>query len=56
MSSVGLTQNQSFNFAYSFQANGVGNVGGTTAILASGSKLVSINNTSTNPTTTVVEK
>jgi hypothetical protein len=54
---TGLTQNQSFNFTYSFPANGVGNVGsGTTAIVISGNKLVFINNTSTNPTITVVEK
>jgi hypothetical protein len=56
-SSTGLAQNQSFNFTYAFQANGVGNVGsGTTAVLISGNKLVFINNTSTNPTITVVEK
>lgn len=54
---TGLTQNQSLNFMYSFTANGVGNVGnGTTAILISGNKLVFINNTSANPTITVVEK
>jgi hypothetical protein len=54
---TGLTQNQSFNFTSSFPANGVGNVGsGTTAILISGNKLVFINNTSPNPTITVVEK
>jgi hypothetical protein len=53
----GSTQNQSFNFTYSFPTSGVGNVGsGTTAILISGNKLVFINNTSTNPTITVVEK
>jgi hypothetical protein len=52
-----LPQSQSLNFTYSFQTNGVGNVGnGTTAILISGNKLVFINNTSTNPTITVVEK
>jgi hypothetical protein len=56
-SSRGLTQNQGFNLTYSFPTNGVGNVGsGTTAILVSGNKLVFINNTSTNPTITVVEK
>lgn len=56
-SPAGLTQNQSLNFTYSFPANGVGNVGsGTTAILISPSKLVFINNTTTNPTITVVEK
>jgi|GEM_PF-1610993 len=55
--SAGLAQNQSSNFPYSFPANGVGNLGtGTTAILISGNKLVFINNTSTNPTITVVEK
>jgi hypothetical protein len=54
---TGLSQNQSLSFTYSFPANGVGNVGsGTTAILISGNKLVFINNTSTNPTITVVEK
>jgi hypothetical protein len=48
---------QSFNFTYSFPANGVGNIGsGTTAILISGRKLVLINNTSSGPTITVVEK
>jgi len=56
-SPTGLAQNQPLNFTYSFPANGVGNVGsGTTAILISGNKLVFINNTSTNPTITVVEK
>lgn len=55
--STGLTQNQALNFTYSFPANGVGNVGsGTTAILISGNKLVFINNTSANPTSTVLEK
>jgi hypothetical protein len=50
-------QNQSLNLTYSFPANGVGNVGSnTTAILISGNKLVFINNTSANPTITVVEK
>jgi hypothetical protein len=54
---TGLTQNQSLNFTYSFTANGVGNVGnGTTAILITGNKLVFINDTSLNPTITVVEK
>jgi hypothetical protein len=54
---TGLTQNQSLNLTYSFPANGVGNVGSnTTAILISGNKLVFINNTSANPTITVVEK
>jgi hypothetical protein len=56
-SSTDLAQNQSLNFTYSFPANGVGNVGsGTTAILISGNKLVFINNTSANPTITIVEK
>jgi hypothetical protein len=56
-SSAGLTQNQILNFTYTFPANGVGNVGsGTTAILISGTKLLFINNTSTTPTITVVEK
>ena len=55
--STGLPQNQSFNFTYSFPADGVGDVGsGTTAILISDKKLVFISNTSTNPTITVVEK
>jgi hypothetical protein len=55
--SAGLTQNQSLNFTYSFAASGTGNVGsGTTAVLISGNKLIFINNTSTNPTITVVEK
>lgn len=55
--STGLTQNQSLNFIYSIPANGTGNVGSnTTAIMISGNKLVFINNTSTNPTITVVEK
>jgi hypothetical protein len=54
---AGLTQNQSFNFTYSSPANGVGNVGSnTTAILISGNNLVFINNTSPNPTITVLEK
>lgn len=56
-SSTGLTQNKALKFAYSFPANGIGNIGSnTTAILISGSKLVFINNTDTNPTITVVEK
>jgi hypothetical protein len=56
-SSAGLAQNQGLNFTYTFAADGTGNVGsGTTAILISGNKLVFINNTSTNPTITVVEK
>ena len=56
-SSAGFAPNQSLNFAYSLSASGTGNVGnGTTAILISGKKLVFINNTSTTPTITVVEK
>jgi hypothetical protein len=56
-SPVALPLSQTLNFAYSFPANGIGNVGsGTTAILISGNKLVFINNTSTNPTITFVEK
>jgi hypothetical protein len=49
--------NLSINLNYSFPTNGVGNIGsGTTAILISGNKLVFINNTSTTPTITIVEK
>lgn len=56
-SPTGLTQNQALSFTYSISANGTGNVGsGTTAILISGNKLVFINNTSSNPTITVVEQ
>jgi len=56
-SPTAVPADQSFNFTYSFPANGVGNVGsGTTAILISGNKLAFINNISTNPTITVVEK
>lgn len=52
-----VPQSQNLSFTYSFQANGVGNVGnGTTAILISGNKLVFINNTTATPTITVVEK
>ena len=56
-SAAGLAQNQGLNFAYTFAADGTGNFGsGTTGILISGNKLVFINNTSTNPGVTVVEK
>lgn len=56
-SPTALLQSQSLNFTYSFPANSVGNVGsGTTAVLISGSKLVFISNTNTNPTIIVVEK
>ena len=56
-SSTGLVQNQALNLTVSISANGTGNVGsGTTAIVISGNKLIFINNTSTTPTITVVDK
>ena len=56
-SSAGLAQNQNVGLTYSVVADGTGAFGtGTTAILISGSKLVFINNTSTTPAITVVEK
>jgi hypothetical protein len=56
-SSVGLAQNQNIGLTYSVVADGTGTFGtGTTAILISGGKLVFINNTSTTPAITVVEK
>jgi len=54
---TGLAQNQSLNFAYSFGANGNGNLGsGTTAILISGTKMAYMSTTDSNPAITVVEK
>jgi hypothetical protein len=55
--SSGLNQNQASNFNYSISADGTGDFGSdTTAILISGNELIFINNTSRNPSTTVVEK
>jgi hypothetical protein len=54
---TGLAQNQSLNFAYSFGANGNGNLGsGTAAILISGTKIAYMSTTDPNPAITVVEK
>ena len=56
-SATGLVQNQALNLTVSISTNGTGNVGsGTTAIVISGNKLIFINNTSTTPTITVVDK
>jgi hypothetical protein len=56
-SSTGLVQNQAVNLTVSISMNGTGNVGsGTTAIVISENKLIFINNTSTTPTITVVDK
>jgi hypothetical protein len=54
---TGLAHAQSLYFAYSFGADGNGNLGsGTAAILISGSKLAYMSTTNPNPTITVVEK
>ena len=53
----GITENQTFHLTYSISSSGTGTFGaGTTAIPISRNKLVFINNTSPNPTITIVEK